>query len=169
MPRDVESDSEVVEVIGRVREIYRYLVKSMAGESLPYCDLGWHGLEGDRRLAFLRTGLPGGFPWLNASKLPSLITYVPLRDGDAGIPTRVRTPAGRELAIEFCRIVRRGFSQRRKMMFKLLREDWPGTALTSAFEALGLPVSIRAEAVGLTQFVNLTRMLAEKGREGTEI
>ena len=89
-----------MQVIGRVREIYRYPVKSMAGESLTSAAIGWHGVEGDRRLAFVRSGVAGGFPWLTASKLPSLITYVPLREPDGAaekLPTRVRTPAGQEL------------------------------------------------------------------------
>jgi uncharacterized protein YcbX len=85
--------------VGRVRAIYRYAVKSMAGEALPSAQLGWHGLEGDRRLAFLRSGVQAGFPWLTASKLPSLITYVPLRDAGETLPSRVRTPKGEELEL----------------------------------------------------------------------
>jgi len=85
--------------VGRVRAIYRYPVKSMAGELLSAAQLGWHGLDGDRRLAFVRCGVRAGFPWLNASKLPSLITYVPLRDADEALPSRVRTPKGEELEL----------------------------------------------------------------------
>ena len=85
--------------VGRVRAIYRYPVKSMAGESMSSAQLGWHGLEGDRRLAFVRRGARGGMPWLTASKLPSLVTYVPLRDAEDGLPSRVRTPKGEELEL----------------------------------------------------------------------
>jgi uncharacterized protein len=85
--------------VGRVRAIYRYPVKSMAGELISSAQLGWHGLEGDRRMAFLRSGVQAGFPWLTASKLPSLITYVPLRDAEDALPTRVRTPQGEELEL----------------------------------------------------------------------
>jgi uncharacterized protein YcbX len=85
--------------VGRVRAIYRYPVKSMAGESLSSVQLGWHGLEGDRRLAFRRSGVQAGTPWLTASKLPSLITYVPLRDAGETLPSRVRTPRGEELEL----------------------------------------------------------------------
>jgi len=35
--------------IGQVEAIFRYPVKSMAGEGLEAANLGWHGLEGDRR------------------------------------------------------------------------------------------------------------------------
>jgi uncharacterized protein len=85
--------------VGRVRAIYRYPVKSMAGELMPSAQLGWHGLDGDRRLAFLRTGIQANFPFLSAGKLPSLITYVPLRDADDALPSRVRTPKGEELEL----------------------------------------------------------------------
>jgi 16S rRNA (adenine1518-N6/adenine1519-N6)-dimethyltransferase len=60
----------------------------------------------------------------------------------------------------FARLVKRSFSQRRKMMLKLLREDWPAGPLESAFAQAGLPPQIRAEAVSLEQFVLLTRLLA---------
>jgi uncharacterized protein YcbX len=85
--------------VGRVRAIYRYPVKSMAGEPMTSAQLGWHGLDGDRRLAFVRSGIQTGMPWLTASKLASLVTYVPLRDAEDAIPSRVRTPKGEELEL----------------------------------------------------------------------
>lgn len=88
--------------IGEVEALYRYPVKSMTGESLDAADLGWHGLDGDRRLAFRRTDDRGGFPWLTASKLPELILFAPQRRGPAArgdLPTHVRTPDGEELAV----------------------------------------------------------------------
>jgi uncharacterized protein YcbX len=85
--------------VGRVRAIYRYPVKSMAGELMSSAQLGWHGLEGDRRLAFVRRGVRGGMPWLTASTLPSLVTYIPLRDAEEALPSRVRTPKGEELEL----------------------------------------------------------------------
>jgi uncharacterized protein YcbX len=86
--------------IGHVEAIFRYPVKSMRGERLETAEIGWHGLDGDRRLAFRRIGDLGGFPWLNATKLPELLLYAPLRreDGVKGdLPTHVRTPDGRAL------------------------------------------------------------------------
>ena len=88
--------------IGEVAALYRYPVKSMMGESLDVADLGWHGIEGDRRLAFRRTDDRGGFPWLSASRLPELILFAPQRRGTAAsadLPTHVRTPEGQELAV----------------------------------------------------------------------
>jgi MOSC domain-containing protein len=83
--------------IGRVRELVRYPVKSMAGIAAESVFLGWHGLAGDRRFAFRRVGEDGGFPWLSASRLPELILYHPEGlDETSGepLPTHVRTPAG---------------------------------------------------------------------------
>ncbi len=89
--------------IGQVEAIFRYPVKSMAGERLPAAELGWHGLDGDRRLALRRLEDRGSFPWLTAGKLPELLLFTPFRreGNDAGdsLPTHVRTPEGRELGI----------------------------------------------------------------------
>ena len=88
--------------IGEVEALFRYPVKSMSGEPLEVADLGWHGLDGDRRLAFRRLDDRSGFPWLTASKLPDLIRYAPQRRGPAvagDLPTHVRTPDGGEFAI----------------------------------------------------------------------
>ena len=59
----------------------------------------------------------------------------------------------------FEKIVKRAFSQRRKMMLKLLKADWPLDQLQSAFERLGLSVQARAETISLEQYVELTKML----------
>jgi uncharacterized protein YcbX len=88
--------------IGQVEAIFRYPVKSMAGERLEAAHLGWHGLDGDRRLAFRRVDDRSGFPWLTASKLPDLLLFTPHRGEDDAVgelPTHVRTPAGEELPV----------------------------------------------------------------------
>ena len=62
--------------------------------------MGWHGLDGDRRLAFRRMEDRSGMPWLTASKLPDLLRFTPQRreDGAQGdLPTRIRTPDGEEM------------------------------------------------------------------------
>lgn len=88
---------------GRISAIFRYPIKSMAGESLNVARLGWHGIEGDRRFAFRRLADKSEFPWLSASKLPELLLYKPFRlDGNNHsknaelLPTHVRTPEGKE-------------------------------------------------------------------------
>jgi uncharacterized protein len=88
--------------IGQVEAIFRYPVKSMGGERLEVAELGWHGLEGDRRLAIRRIDDRSGFPWLSAGKLPDLVLFTPQRREDGahgGIPTHIRTPDGRELPV----------------------------------------------------------------------
>jgi MOSC domain-containing protein len=88
--------------IGHVEAIYRYPVKSMGGERLEAANLGWHGLNGDRRLAFRRMDDRSGFPWLSASKLPELVLFAPQRreDGAHGdLPTHIRTPDGRQMPV----------------------------------------------------------------------
>jgi uncharacterized protein len=88
--------------IGHVEAIFRYPVKSMGGEQLEVANLGWHGLDGDRRLAFRRIDDRGEFPWLSASKLPDLLLFAPHRREDGAqedLPTHVRTPDGEEMAV----------------------------------------------------------------------
>lgn len=85
--------------LGRISAIFRYPVKSMAGELLDVASLSWHGVEGDRRLAFRRLDDRSGFPWLTASKLPQLLLYQPFGlDSNTAepLPTHVRTPDGKE-------------------------------------------------------------------------
>ena len=88
--------------IGHVEAIFRYPVKSMGGERLEEANLGWYGLDGDRRLAFRRMGSDSGMPWLTASKLPDLLLFAPHRreDGAQGdLPTHIRTPDGEEMPV----------------------------------------------------------------------
>jgi uncharacterized protein len=83
--------------IGHVEAIFRYPVKSMGGERLEEANLGWYGLDGDRRLAFRRIDARSGMPWLTASEVPDLLLFAPQRreDGAQGdLPTHIRTPDG---------------------------------------------------------------------------
>ena len=84
---------------GRISAIFRYPVKSMAGELLDAARLSWHGIEGDRRFAFRRLTDKSGFPWLTAGKLPQLLLYKPFGlDSNTAelLPTHVCTPDGKE-------------------------------------------------------------------------
>jgi uncharacterized protein YcbX len=74
----------------------------MAGQRLDSAKIGWHGVEGDRRLAFRRLAERGAFPWLTASRLPELLLYEPIgRQDTTGepLPTHIRTPDGREYGL----------------------------------------------------------------------
>ena len=59
----------------------------------------------------------------------------------------------------FKRIIKRGFSERRKKLMKLLKHDWPAEAVIAAFESLGLDEKVRGEKVSLEQFVEMTKLL----------
>jgi 16S rRNA (adenine1518-N6/adenine1519-N6)-dimethyltransferase len=59
----------------------------------------------------------------------------------------------------FVRIVKRAFSQRRKMMLKLLKAEWPAEQLQQAFTELNISPQERAEKLSLEQFVGLTNLL----------
>ena len=71
----------------------------------------------------------------------------------------------------FLKLVRRGFSQRRKQVGKLLAEivpDWPGAA-----EKIGAEVQVRAEDLSLAQWISLTNWAwpqapREQGNDPTE-
>jgi len=60
----------------------------------------------------------------------------------------------------FRRTVKRAFSQRRKMMLKLLKQEWPKEVLEQVFTELGISFLERAEKLSLQQFVDLTLKLA---------
>src|SRR5205807_5492588 len=86
--------------IGHVEALFRYPVKSMGGERLEVAELGWHGLDGDRRLALRRIADRSGFPWLSAGKLPDLVLFAPHREHDQGdLPTHIRTPDGLQMPV----------------------------------------------------------------------
>ena len=56
-------------------------------------------------------------------------------------------------------VLAHSFGQRRKMMLKRLKTQWPEALLTEAFAQLGIPVTERAEQVSLEQFIGLARRL----------
>jgi uncharacterized protein len=89
--------------VGRVAALWRYPVKSMAAEPLEEVEVSWHGLAGDRRWAFVRSGVErSGFPWMTIRERAEMGHYRP-SFADPSRPddsrTVVRTPAGDELAV----------------------------------------------------------------------
>lgn len=93
----------VMPVVGRVAALWRYPVKSMAGEELDSVEVSWHGLAGDRRWAFIRDRrVRSGFPWLTIRERPELAHYRPRfaePDRPNASQTLVRTPSGCELDV----------------------------------------------------------------------
>lgn len=60
----------------------------------------------------------------------------------------------------FQRLVKLAFSERRKMMAKLLKQQWPAEKIVPALDQLGISTQARAQTVSLEQFVALTKLLA---------
>lgn len=88
--------------------------------------------------------------------------FFPAPEVDSACVTLVRRERlllPQELEGKFGRLVKLGFSQRRKMMLKLLKQDWPAEKLEAAFGQLNISQQIRAEKVSLEQFVELVKIL----------
>ena len=91
--------------------------------------------------------------------------FFPEPDVDSGCIILERRPQPllpEDLRTSFVKIVKRAFSQRRKMMLKLLKQDWPQEKLEPAFDALKISRLERAEKLSLEEFVELTKFLAER-------
>lgn len=94
---------ESTHVVARVHALYRYPVKSMAAEPLESAEIGWHGIPGDRRWAFIRDGIvQSGFPWLTIRQRSDMWHYRPeLLDPEEpdSSATVVHTPSGATLDV----------------------------------------------------------------------
>jgi uncharacterized protein YcbX len=64
-------------VIGSVESLWRYPIKSMAGERLAQAFVGYAGVYGDRVHAFLNAAGPPGFPYLTARERRDMLRYRP--------------------------------------------------------------------------------------------
>lgn len=81
-------------VVATVVGLWRFPVKAMAGESISHAELGWNGIAGDRRWAFVRGGQErNGFPWLTIRERNDLVRYQPRLADTTAI---VRSPDGTE-------------------------------------------------------------------------
>lgn len=88
--------------------------------------------------------------------------FHPIPDVDSACISLVRRPVpllDEEGSKVFTRLVKRAFSERRKMMLKLLKTLWPPELLRDAFQRVGIQPSERAEKVPLEGFVALARCL----------
>jgi 16S rRNA (adenine1518-N6/adenine1519-N6)-dimethyltransferase len=92
--------------------------------------------------------------------------FFPAPDVDSACITLARRDARplsmTELAA-FTGLVKLAFSQRRKMMLKLLKTKWPADLLEPAFKKLDLSPQVRAEDLSLERFLDLTRILQNHG------
>lgn len=94
--------------------------------------------------------------------------FFPVPDVDSACVVLARRPLpllDASLRGTFRRLVKTGFSQRRKMMLKLLKQHWPVEQLRAASDLCGISAQARAEELGLEQFVQLAKTLEMKGKE----
>lgn len=63
--------------VGAVQSLWRYPVKSMAGEEVPEAFMGFSGFYGDRCYAFKNSEGRKGFPYLNANVQQRMLLYHP--------------------------------------------------------------------------------------------
>src|SRR5205807_9763145 len=84
-----------------IRQLGRYPVKSMRGESLATATLTLQGVLADRRYAFVQTASRSSFPWLTARELPELLCYCTsvAESGAQEAAVTVTTPGGEKLPV----------------------------------------------------------------------
>jgi uncharacterized protein YcbX len=77
--------------VGRVAEIWRHPVKSMAGERIDEAEIGSHGIPGDRAYA-VRDEVRGGIR--GAKKIPALMRCAARQRGGPGSAPEIALPDG---------------------------------------------------------------------------
>jgi 16S rRNA (adenine1518-N6/adenine1519-N6)-dimethyltransferase len=92
--------------------------------------------------------------------------FFPQPDVDSACVSLVRRREpilDRHLHRSFVKVVKRVFSQRRKMMVKLLKADWTPQKVEHAMQRMQVRPDIRAEKLSLRELAELTRLLNEEG------
>ena len=95
-------------------------------------------------------------------KIPAACFY-PAPDVDSAcvsLERRAEPLLPEALRKTYIRLIKLAFSQRRKMMLKLLKQEWPKEKLEAVFTQLGISHFERAEKLSLLQFVELTKLLS---------
>lgn len=139
-------------VVGVVRAVYRYPVKSMRGEPLTESSVEWPGLPGDRRYAFVQGDNLSVFPYLTARQIPEFLLYTPFFQ-DPGRPdssvVMVRTPDGAEYAVG-SEELRASIARRYGRPFYLLR-----LGLTGTFDIAPLSVMTTGTVIALSDALDM--------------
>jgi uncharacterized protein YcbX len=88
--------------VGVIRQLRRYPVKSMRGESLPATTLTLQGVAVDRRYAFVQKASRSSFPWFTARELPELLCYSASvqEAGPQEVEVTVTTPDGKKFPVQ---------------------------------------------------------------------
>jgi len=104
-------------VVGLIESLWRYPVKSMRGEELREAFLGFGGVYGDRRYAFLSSAARDDFPYLTAREKHEMLLHRPIyrhpelmmkpspRLTRAYASLDVETPTGERLPVEDPRLI----------------------------------------------------------------
>lgn len=90
------------EFVGTLAALYRFPVKSMQGQPLTKAHIYWHGIDGDRRYAFVCSNNRSGFPWLTGRQISEMVHYAPRFESPADVKNSavtVTTPSGQTMAI----------------------------------------------------------------------
>ena len=113
-------------IVGTVESLWRYPIKSMAGEALEEAFVGYAGIYGDRMCGFLNSTAPAGSPFLTGRDRREMLLYrprfrnpsvaarppnqseaeqlgpglTPVYPGPAELVVEVQTPSGQVLAAD---------------------------------------------------------------------
>ena len=156
--------------VGRVAGLWRYPVKSMGGEALPEVEVGWHGLAGDRRWAFVRSSVAhSGFPWFTLRQRNDLNRYRPFF-AEPSRPdkskTLVRTPSddtfdvvdtalAAELYREEVRVIKQDRGNFDSFPLSLISTrtiDWLGAKVGATLDVQRFRPNIQVETIGEAPF-----------------
>src|SRR5712692_2255318 len=108
--------------VGVIRQLARYPVKSMRGESLPATTLTLQGVPEDRRYAFVQAASRSSFPWFTARELPDLLRYqTSVEEAEAQATVTVTTPDGAKWPVDSDELRRTLETQSGRALF-LLRD-----------------------------------------------
>jgi len=88
---------EVLMLVGRIAEIWRHPVKSMAGERIEDAEIGVAGIPGDRAWA-VRDETRGGIR--GAKKIPALMRCRARQQGEPGTAPQITLPGGEVIAAD---------------------------------------------------------------------
>ena len=83
-------------VVGKVESLWRYPVKSMAGEEREELFVGYAGVYGDRLFAIGNAAAPARFPYLTAREESGMLAYRPRfrHPEKAALPTNLAEARG---------------------------------------------------------------------------
>lgn len=135
--------------VATIAAIHRYPVKSMRGEALETVELGFQGLPGDRRYAFVQADSRSPFPYLTGRELPRLLRYQPMfEDESPRARLHVTTPDGARLPVD-SEELRAELEQQSARRLFLLR-DHRGNYDIGQVSLIGLATTAHIAAVSAT-------------------